>query len=65
MNQTLAMKFFRSTEYAVGRPAWRFLRALGAATDRAFSALVRFWSIPVLGADETRESRHFRAKQYI
>jgi hypothetical protein len=35
-----------------------------ATTMRALRMLVNFWNIPVLGADETGESRYYRTKHF-
>ena len=65
MSQTIATYVAKSSDRAAGRLAWQSLRTLGGAVNRAFSALVTFWNIPVLGEDETQESRYFRTRRYI
>jgi hypothetical protein len=49
---------------AAGRAVWLLFRMLGSAIARVFSALVNFWNIPVLGADESCESQYFRTGRH-
>lgn len=52
----------RSAVEAARRFAW--LQIAGAALKRVFAAFVWFWNIPVLGAEETQESRYLRAGRF-
>lgn len=45
--------------------AWRSFRALASGLKYGGLAFVRFWNIPVLGAEETPESRYYRTKRFI
>jgi hypothetical protein len=47
------------------RPAggWT-LRIFGAVLNRIVLAFVGFWNIPVLGAEETDESRYLRTRHF-
>jgi hypothetical protein len=45
--------------------AWRSFRPLTSGLRYAGLAFVRFWNIPVLGAEETPESRYYRTKRFI
>lgn len=44
------------------RLAW--LRIVGELIKRTFSAFIQFWNIPVLGAEETQESRYLRTGRF-
>jgi hypothetical protein len=52
----------RSAAGAARRFTW--LQIAGAALNRVFAAFVWFWNIPVLGAEETRESRYLRTGRF-
>lgn len=65
MRRTIAIQAATFSSCTVKHSAWQLLWKLGAALDRAFSAFVNFWNIPMLGADETDESRYFRTGRYI
>ena len=43
---------------AVRASAW--LRSTAKVFRRGFTAFIRFWNIPVLGADETQESHYLQ-----
>lgn len=47
-----------SVALTVGRLTWLWIAS--GLIKRAFFALVWFWNIPVLGAEETLESRYLR-----
>lgn len=41
-----------------------WLQIAGAALKRVLAAFVWFWNIPVLGAEETQESRYLRTARF-
>jgi hypothetical protein len=41
-----------------------WLRAAAGALRRGFAAFIWFWNIPVLGADETPQSRYLRTGRF-
>jgi hypothetical protein len=51
--------------YDIPRLAWRSLRTVGSGITWACQVFVNFWNIPILGENETPESRQFRTKHYI
>jgi hypothetical protein len=51
-----------SVAKTVRRLAW--LRLAGGAAKGVFSAFFSFWNIPVLGAEETQESRYLRTGRF-
>lgn len=65
MNQTLTLQASKSLRYAIWDLAWGALRVSGRAIRRSVLAFVAFWNIPVLGNDETPESRNFRTIYHI
>lgn len=54
-----------SPHCAIPRLAWRSLRTVGSGIKWACGVFVNFWNIPVLGENETPESRRFRIKHYV
>lgn len=40
------------------------LQIAGATLKRVFAAIVWFWNIPVLGAEDTQEARYLRAGRF-
>jgi hypothetical protein len=54
-----------SPNHAIPRLAWRSLRTLGSGIKWACRVFVNFWNIPVLGENETPESRRFRIEHHI
>jgi hypothetical protein len=53
---------YGSIARTVRRLAW--LQIACGMMRRAFSAFVWFWNIPVLGAEETQESRYLRTGRF-
>jgi hypothetical protein len=51
-----------SIAWTVRRLAW--LRAACGMMKRALAAFVWYWNIPVLGAEETQESRYLRTGRF-
>ena len=45
-------------------PTSAWLHVAAAALWPGFAAFIWFWNIPVLGADETRESRYLRTGRF-
>jgi hypothetical protein len=60
MIRVIRQSFMLHTRPAGGQMLW----ILGSALNRIVLAFVGFWNIPVLGADETDESRYLRTRYF-